>query len=290
MKNILVLTDFSVPAWNATTYAFHLFENTNCVFYFLNTYTPEITSTRFLADAVPNVLQNSTPALSSKKGLEALVRNSRKNFKNQLHNYKTISSYSLLIDEVKQVVIDSEIDYIVMGTIGSSEKDSVFMGRNTVRIVKAVTNCPVLAVPKDFQFKQLNTIAFISDLNHFYSSEELDPILMLAKIFHSSVEIVTIQNSLGQLPELQRFNHEMIDKKLAAVNHSFQSLAMTDSFSNSVQQFIKQFKCQLLVMSNITNSYMNGICSDLVIERSTFYSEVPVLLIQGIKNDVPVNQ
>jgi len=282
MKNILVLTDFSSSAWNATKFALSLFEGTNCVFYFLNTYTPEINSNRLMAGIVSNLPQ--TAALSSRKGLKSILQRVKKNYKNPLHSYKTISSFSLLKDEVKEMVTEHKIDFIVMGANGSSDNELIFMGKNTVRILNTIHNCPVLAIPKCFDFKKPNTITFVSNFNHFYRCEELDPIVTLATISHSSVRIVTIQDKSGQLPQLQKINHEMIDKKLETVSHSFHNLMVVDSYSTSIEQFIEQAKCQLLVMSNITNSYIKGICRELVIDRSTFYSEVPVLLLQGIEN------
>lgn len=290
MKNILIPTDFSIAAWNATKFALHLFAETHCVFYFLNTYTPEINNSRFMADTVAGLVQHSNAALSSKKGLDAMLRKIKKNHKNPLHNYKTNSSFALLIDEVKETVIANEIDFIIMGANGSSENESIFMGSNTVRIAKTVHNCPVLAIPKNFDFKLLNNIAFITDFNRFSSGVELTPILTLAKIFQSSIQIATVKDDNHYLPELLQLNHQLINHKLEGVAHSFHSLTVVESFSKSLEQFITQFKCQLVVMSTIPNSYMNGLCRELVIEKSMFYSEVPVLLVQGVKNGIAVSQ
>ncbi|MEO0902953.1 MAG: universal stress protein [Bacteroidota bacterium] len=55
MQKILIPTDFSENAWNAISYAMYLFRNRKCTFYFLNTYTPVIPSSRFMANMVDGV-------------------------------------------------------------------------------------------------------------------------------------------------------------------------------------------------------------------------------------------
>lgn len=289
MKNILVPTDFSTSAWNAVKFALHLFEGTNCVFYFLNTYTPEMHSNRLMAGTVSSFSESSKAALSSEKGLKDIVRKVKKDFKNPLHCYKTISSFSLLIDEVKEAVIEHDIDFIVMGSIGGSDDESIYMGRNTVRILNAVNNCPVLAIPKAFEFMGSSTIAFVSDSNHIFSSGELDSVLTLATIFNSSINIVTIQHKSSPLYELQKLNHDFIEQKLASVSHTYHQLTIDNNIGASIEEFVERSKCQLLMMSNSANSYMKNLCRDFVVERSKFNLEIPIVLIQGVENGVTLS-
>ena len=290
MKNILVPTDFSPSAYNAVKFALQLLESSPCVFYFLNTYTPELHSNRLMAGSISGFSQNSRVALSSEKGLKDVVKKVKKEFKNPLHSYKTISSFSLLKDEVKETIVEHDIDFVIMGAIGFSDNKTIYLGRNTVRILNAVNNCPVFAIPYNFEFTKPLNIAFVSDSNHFFNSDELDPILALAKIFNSSVCMVTLQQEKGQLPELQKLNHELFERKLENVPHTFHQLTIDASLSLSLDHFCDKDKCQLLVMSNSANSYMKNLCSNFVVERSKFSLVVPIVLIQGAENSVIVGQ
>jgi nucleotide-binding universal stress UspA family protein len=290
MKNILVPTDFSPSAYNAVKFALHLFEVSPCVFYFLNTYTPELHSNRLMAGSVSGFSQNSMAGESSEKGLKDVVRRVKKEFKNPLHRYKTISSFSLLKDAVKETIVAHDIDFVIMGAIGSSDNESIYLGRNTVRILNAVTNCPVFAIPYNFEFTKPLNIAFVSDSNHFFNSGELDPILALAKIFNSSVCMITLQHENVQLPELQELNHKLFERKLETVPHTFHQLTIDSSLSLTLDHFFDKTKCQLLVMSNSANSYMKNLCSNFVVERSKFSLKVPIVLIQEAENSVAVGQ
>ena len=290
MKNILVPTDFSISAYNAVKFALHLFEASPCVFYFLNTYTPELHSNRLMAGSVSGFSQNSLAGESSEKGLKDVVRRVKKEFKNPLHRYKTISSFSLLKDAVKETIVAHDIDFVIMGAIGSSDNETIYLGRNTVRILNAVTSCPVFAIPFNFEFTKPLNIAFVSDSNHFFNSGELDPILAIAKIFNSSVCMITIQHENVQLPELQELNHKLFERKLETVPHTFHQLTIDSSLSLTLDHFFDKAKCQLLVMSNSANSYMKNLCSNFVVERSKFSLRVPIVLVQDAKNSIAVGQ
>ncbi|APQ16045.1 universal stress protein [Maribacter hydrothermalis] len=289
MKNILIPTDFSIAAWNATKYALQLFEATNCTFYFLNTYTPELHSNRLMAGTGINGIQNSSAQLVSEKGLKKVIQQVKKEYKNPLHHYQSISSFSLFIEEVKETVEEYKIDFIIMSASGSSENVSIFMGRNTVRVLNAISNCPVIIIPKDGKVVRPWNIAFVADYNQFYSTEELNTIVQMAETLKCTVHVIEVQNEEGRMSELQRINQDMIDKSLAAISHSFHYLKPQESFSISLKQFINQANCQLLLMSNVTNSFINNLCRDFVVERSAFCSEIPLLIIQGVESNSMVN-
>ena len=137
MKNILLPTDFSDNAWNATKYAIELFKDEKCVFHLLNTYTPAIASSRFMATSLSGGQLEDGVRSNSGRGLKSVLKKINKTKKYPKHSFKTISSFSLLVDEIKEIVENKAIDLIVTGTKGASGLDEVFMGSNTVRIIKA---------------------------------------------------------------------------------------------------------------------------------------------------------
>ncbi len=153
MKHILVPTDFSKNAWIATQYALSLFRDTECVIYFLNTYTPAILTSRFMSDPLTTIEAGNTTGSSSKNGLSKIIRQVKKEFLSPHHTYKMISSFSLLIDEVKEAVDVFHIDYMVIGAKGATDAEEVFMGSTTVKILKTGLSCPIMVIPSEFKFK-----------------------------------------------------------------------------------------------------------------------------------------
>lgn len=284
MKNILVSTDFSAAAWNAISYAIDFYKEDTCTFYLLNTYTPPISSSRFMADVVQNILKENISAKTSEQGLELTLGKIRKNYNNPLHTYKTISSFSLLIDEVKEAVSDFNIDMIVLGANGISANKNLFMGSTAVRIVRTIHNCPILIVP-NAAYSLPGKIALATDFNHFYSEVNLVPLLAVAKKYKTPVQILNIQEKLNDLTELQRFNYTKLNKDLDSIPHTFYNLNYSKKLVLALQEFIASFSISLLTMSNCNNSFMDVWCKEIVVHSSDFFLEIPLLLLPDLEKE-----
>lgn len=279
MKNILIPTDFSENAWNATRYALELFKNEECIFHLLNTYTPAIASSRFMAASVDGGILENGAQLFSKRGLQNVIERISKAYNNPKHNFKTSSSFSFLVDEIKETVEKHNIDLVVTGTKGASGLEEVFMGSNTVRIIKSVKDCPVLAVPQYFEFITPNEIAFATDFNRFYTKSELQPLLEMASIFNATIRIVHVQHKITALTELQQFNLSMLRKYLKKVEHYVHTVSELNSISTTLEVFTQELDIHLLAMLNYQHSYMEKMTREPVIKRVAFHAQVPLLII-----------
>ncbi|SMC35116.1 universal stress protein [Cellulophaga tyrosinoxydans] len=277
MKNILLPTDFSKNAWNAITYAIELYKNEPCTFYLLNTYTPNIAASRFMATAVTS--ESLAVESYSKEGLNAVLNNIQSKYNNKLHSFKTISSFSLLADEVRELVNEYNIDMVIMGTKGASGVSEVFMGSNAVRVIKAVKNCPVLAIPEDFTFETPTEIAFATDFNRFYTQSELQPIINLVKTFNSVLRIVHVQDKIKALTELQQFNLNMLRKYFSTIEHYIHTVSELNSVSKTLEVFADELDIHLLAMLNYQHSYMEKVTREPIVKRLVFHTQIPLLVI-----------
>ena len=279
MKNILIPTDFSDNAWNATRYAIELFKDEECIFHLLNTYTPAIASSRFMAASIDGEILENSAQLSSKKGLQNFIKRINQNFDNPKHTFKAISSFSFLADEIKETIEEQDIDIVVMGTKGASGIEEVFMGSNTVRIIKSVKNCPVLAIPQHFEFTTPKEIAFATDFNRFYTKSELQPLLEMAKAFKATIRIVHVQYKIIALTELQQFNLSMLRKYLDKMEHYVHTVSELNSISTSLEAFTQELDIHLLAMLNYQHSYMEKITREPIVKRVAFHTQIPLLVI-----------
>ena len=286
MKNILLPTDFSENAWNATKYAIELFKGEECVFHLLNTYTPAIASSRFMATNLGNV-QEGGVRTNSERGLKEVLERITKDYNYPKHSFKTISSFSLLVDEIKDIVERVGIDLIITGTKGVSGLDEVFMGSNTVRMIKSVKNCPVLAIPQHFEYRSPTEIAFATDFNRFYSLSELQPIIDLAKGFKAAIRIVHVQYEIKALTEIQTFNLNMLRKYLNEVEHYVHTVSELNSVSKTLEVFTKELDIHLLAMLNYQHSYMEKMTREPVVKRMAFHTQIPLLVIPELGMNIP---
>ncbi len=184
MKKILLPTDFSDNAQNAINYALNLYKDEACKFYLLNTYTPIIYSYDYrmsaggyLGEVADIVRENSI------EKLEKIEKELKEKFNNFKHQFKIISSFNLLTDEIKDIVSKHSIDLIIMGTKGASGVKEVLFGSNTIRIIKKA-NCAVLAVPDGYFFEEPKEILFPTDYKIDYSKKQLKNLKTITEIFN----------------------------------------------------------------------------------------------------------
>jgi nucleotide-binding universal stress UspA family protein len=166
-----------------------------------------------------------------------------------------------------------------MGTKGSSGLEEVFMGSNTVRIIKAVKDCPVLAIPQNFDYIKPTEIAFATDFNRFYTISELQPVMDLAKSFGAVVRIVHVQYELKALTELQQFNLSMLRKYLGEVEHYVHTVSELNSVSKTLEKFAQELDIHLLAMLQYQHSYMERLTREPVVKRVAFHTSTPLLVI-----------
>lgn len=279
MRNILVPTDFSENAWNATKYAIELFKGEECTFYLLNTYTPTFAHNRFMASTVQDPGVDDIIRSNSEKGLRNLRSKIEKSCHYSGHRFKTVSSFCLLVEAIRDIVDTERIDFIVTGTKGASGIEEVFMGSNTVRIIKSIKSCPVLAIPMGFEFVAPSEIAFATDFNRFYTLSELQPLIDLAKVFNATLRIVHVQYEIKALTEIQQFNLEMLRKYLGDLPHYVHTVTELNSVSKTLEVFTHELGIHLLAMLHYQHSYLEKMTREPIIKRVAFHTQIPLLVI-----------
>ncbi|SHG68520.1 universal stress protein [Flagellimonas flava] len=285
MQKILIPTDFSDNAWNAIDYAMQLFRNKECTFYLLNTYTPVIPSGRFMAKMIDGVRIVDAVRDSSQEGLRKTVERIQSKYRNPNHRFETVSSFNLLTEEVKDIVDSFGIHLVVTGTKGASGIEEVFMGSNTVRIIKNTKKCPILAIPQYFEFVTPTEIAFATDFNRFYSDSELEPLLELSRMFDATIRIVHVQYGIKALSELQQFNLNMLRRYLNGTEHYVHTVSELNSVSQTLEVFSQELNIHLLAMLNYQHSYMEQMTREPIVKRTAFHTQIPLLVIPELGMD-----
>ncbi len=285
MKNILLPTDFSKNAWAAAQFAIESYKNETCVFYLLNTYTPTITNGRFITSGIKQGQLEDAAQKNSKIGLQKMLQRIRKTFNNENHSFRTVSSFSLLVDEIQEIIEKNQIDLVVIGSQGESSSEEVFMGSNALRILKTIKKRPVLSVPKHYLLASPKRIVFMTDFNRLYSSLELFPIIDMARTFNTSVYIVYVQNKILPLSEFQKYILEMLRSYLKDVDHSVHVLSKMVSTTSTFDNFIKKTDIDMMVMVSNQLGYLERMTGSPWNKKTSFHANVLLLLLPEFINE-----
>jgi len=287
MQRILIPTDFSKNAWNAIDYAMKLFQGNACTFYLLNTYTPHIPSGRLMAKTELDFRSQDSVRLASEKGLKRTLGMIKGAGPDPNHHFETLSSFELLVEEVREQVEALGIDLVVTGTKGATGRSGVFMGSNTVRMIKTARNCPILAIPHHYGFIAPSQIALATDFSRFYTGSELRPLLAMARMFRATIQVIQVQKRPGEPSELQQFNRRSLQKYLKGFPHRFHSIPVLDSVSGTLEEFSRKNDIHLLALLHHQHSYMEQMTREPVIQHTAFHTKVPLLVLPELGMEGP---
>ena len=276
MKRILLPTDFSNISLNAIKYALSLYKESKCEFYILNVYrVPYMTNEELMEnDAQQLAILEGEMFESSRKNLEKLVSGFDKN---ENHVYHTISDYNFFIDSVKQYVAEKEIDLVVMGTKGATGAKEIFLGSNTGDVLMK-TDCNVIAIPENSNYKAPKEIVFPTDFKLKYERDDLAPLIELAVTNEATLRILHFSQD-GQFTEEQVRNKRVLDSYLETLRHSFHTLTNID-FEEALNCFVQsRGNVDMIAMiSGHYNFFQRLFFRPKVMELS-FHTKIPLYVL-----------
>lgn len=280
MKNILLPTDFSLNAFNAMKYAVQLFKDEECTFHLLNTFTPLAYNVATFADGYSTMLIEEITRQNSENGLLDIEKKLKKKFNNPKHTFERLASFNLLVNEIKSVVKERNIDLIVMGTKGATGAQEVFLGTNTMFTIKKV-DCAVIAVPENFTYKEPKEVLFPTD---FKFSMENKYLKLLKSICTSHLARLNILNIYFGVPldssqEKIKDQFEKLFKESAHIFHTQDYVDLTEA----VVQFQIKHKINFLVMVQNKHSFFENLMFKPVIKQMVYHTNVPFMVIPSVE-------
>lgn len=279
MKNILLPTDFSENSYNAIKYVLQLLNEEECTFYLLNTYTPILYDNEYLVYSASQPTLTEIYKNNSLKGLNRILKRIKRNFPNEKHEFKRISSFNMLSDEIKEQVREKQIDLVVMGTKGATNADEILLGTHTVHAIKKV-KCPLLAIPAHFEYRPPKEILFPSD----YETDLPQLLEILKEIATKNASVIHILHVYfgPSLTEEQEKRKKALGKMFKDNGHHFYSIA-DKSVPQAIYDFQEENDVDMLVMINNKHSFFENLLFRPVVNEIGFHVKVPFLVIPSGK-------
>ena len=281
MHHILIPTDFSGTAQNAVEYVLSCYRGARCAFHFLNTYTPDFVHSRVMALAQSGNQGDDAMQVVSEKGLRRLVEDLEARYPNSGHEFHTVSSFNLLTEEVKEQLSLYPMDMIVSGTNGASGLREVFLGSNTVRILKAASKCPVLVIPRETRFKKGVKIGLVTDFGAPYSADHIEAILDFQYRLGASLEVMHIGGPEG-LTGFQELHKHQLFLELERGNPKIKWYTPLTSKSEVIEDYLEDASIGMLIMIRNDHHLVDEWLLEPVVKKVAFHTEVPMLILPAI--------
>lgn len=206
MMNILLPTDFSENSRNAAAYALQFFRDIPCNFHLLHVLTIPSMAVGVSNSVIPDDVQKKFEELLSQ--LHVLKGNPE-------HNFHISFKVNYLIEAVRQQIAEKNIDLILMGTKGATNKKGPIIGKNTSDVMMKV-KCPVMAISENAIFKAHKEILFPTDYKIHYSEKMLNTLLILTNLSKASVKILELFNSEIEPSEEQLTNKNFLENSFVS--------------------------------------------------------------------------
>ncbi|SHI80378.1 Nucleotide-binding universal stress protein, UspA family [Arenibacter nanhaiticus] len=276
MKRILIPTDFSENSYKAIAYALQLLKSKSCTFHLLNTYTPAIYQAEYLLHSPAQIGLGDIYQTNSETQLKELKIKLTTEFKNPLHEFVTHTAFNVLVDAIDELVSNESIDLVVMGTQGATGAKEIFLGSNTVHLLKRA-KYPVLAVPNNYEFRVPKKILFPTDYEINYNTALLKEVLYLADIHKAKIKVMHISQNYELSTEQQK-NKSKLTELLSGVVHQFHDLP-DQGIIEGINSFQQTHETDVLVMVKNKHSFLENLFLKPVINQIGFHTNIPFLVL-----------
>jgi nucleotide-binding universal stress UspA family protein len=278
---ILVPTDFSKNAWLAIKYATRLYEDEVCDFYLLNVFS----APKNLMDSLFNMVEGSEAYETAKAASEKELTNVVDLLKmsaseHSQHTFKTISKFNDVVETIKNVVEEKDIELIVMGTKGESNKKDAVFGSVAIYTMEKVRNCPVLAVPENAPHELPKEIVFPTSYKTHYKRRELQYVTSIAKKCNANIAVLHISDR--ELNKSQKERQELLKEIFEDNTYSFHTLPL-NSINDAINIFVDSRDSDMVAFINKKHSFFGSILTNPLVKEVTFF-KVPVLVLHDLRN------
>jgi nucleotide-binding universal stress UspA family protein len=274
---ILVATDFSETAANATAYAAELAARAKARLVLFHAFhLPVITS------EVPLFV----PPLEDEERtcMEALQKTAQELSVKHGYQLKTECrcSCGFAAEEIVSVAREVGASLVVVGMQGQGSVSERVLGSVATELVKR-NQFPILIINRKVKFRSPKRIALACDFKEAPSREALEPMKALARIFKSSVYVLhvtgpTLQVSTADAAEGIRLEHEL--EGIEHAYHFVESEYVTDGIST----FVRTGNIDLVVMVHHDRNLFARLFHPSNTRHIAFHTEVPLLALRGQTN------
>lgn len=284
MKNILCPIDFSENAWNAVFTGTKLFAEQECKFYLLHVHEPKMRNISGQKSSARAGMVYQSMATAVENELHKAKAYMEEHNSNPKHHFKTISIEGDLPHTVRELIPKYDIDTIVMGTQGATGAKEVFLGSNTVKVLKHIKDCAMLVVPQSFDFQNLKSVVFPTDFTHFFPKGALEYLLKLFELWNPQVKIFHVAQEFI-MSENQQENKEILKKRFEEFSVSFHRVVIETTVTEAIITFAKDQNADLIVLTKYSHDFFGKLTQEPVVKKVSFKTDVPLLVLPNFGED-----
>lgn len=275
MKKILLPTDFSETSENAFVYAIELAKLFKAELVLLHTFD------------LPIVDSQAMP-LNYATIYETIELTNFEHFRDEMQKLRTIVEQRklehvvmnhILMDgdlvyNIKKVIKQENIDFVVMGTKGTTGWLDSFIGTNASAVISDVS-VPVLSVPFESKFKKIETIAFTTRFRK-KDMEAMHKVLAFAKKVNAKVKCLYVKTEESDVKKktITKWESHFEEEK----NLEF-FIIPSEDVKETIEDFLTGQEIELLAILTYKRNFFVELFTTTTTQKLAQHLKTPILVL-----------
>jgi nucleotide-binding universal stress UspA family protein len=270
MKKIIVCTDFSATAANASNYAADMALAINAELLLLHTYEYPLSYSEVpMAVDISDIKKNAEKSLLNlktelNKGTDQKLRIEIEVLEGQFYNQ--LKSACELIKPYA----------VVIGTQGKTAAERFFLGGHAVYAMKHL-QWPLIAVPPNAQFKSIKKIGLACDFEKVAEYTPIEEIKQLVTDFNAQLHIVNTGKKTTYNPELI-FQSGLMQEMMSGIKPVYHYIEEKD-IDKGTMEFAEANNIDLLIVLPKRHSFFDNLLFKSHTRQFVLHSHIPVMAL-----------
>lgn len=252
LKKIIHATDFSENASKALEFAIDLSKKFNAELILLH-----------IGDIPKKITTNSSFTELAEIEINSLIRR----LKDYAGNYPDTTNADFKIRFIAKLnssptvgildtIDESDADLVVVGTKGQDRIKEIVVGSTTKFLVETAP-CPVLAIPKDTVFREIQKIVYASDFDP-NDIPAIKRIIPISQVYHAKIAVLHLfENEVKEQPDAIAFQQQLT-AEVDYVHLKYDTEA-SHNIARSLVNYLQLKQADLLVMFEKENTGISGL-------------------------------
>lgn len=275
MKKILIPLDFSETSDNAFVYALEMASLLKAELVLLHTFELPVVDSQAMAlnyETIYNTIELANFEHFKEKLPQLRSMASERKLDHITMNHILMDGD--LLNNIKKVVVDENIDMVIMGTNGAESWFDTLIGTNTGAVITNV-KVPVLSVPADAKYEKMETIVFTTRFRP-KDIDALQKVLFYAKKFRAQVKCLYVKTSSSDVTSetINRWKSHFEDEE----NLQF-FIIPDEEVQRTIEDFLDNQSADMLAMLTYKRNFFVELFTTTTTQKLSYYLKTPILAL-----------
>lgn len=270
-KTVLLTTNFTESSRNAARFAVQLFKDQSVKYVIMHSYYEPPVAHDALYSKEDLAERNSDEKLRHE--IELI----QKDFPKLKLEFECVIVFGLLAASINETVKRFEADYVVIGNKSSYNLESRLLGYKAANFIRKI-EAPVIAVPADIEYKEMDVITFASDMKKIKNLDVLAPALDVVKRNDAKLNIVYVSADDELLVGQQAEAGLYLDNYFAEVSHEFHH-SSSHFIIAGISRFVENSKSGMVVLLARKHNFFKRLVESSKTQMMSELAKVPLLVL-----------